>query len=168
MKHIYLAAADIDTRRFVDELAQYVDIVERVSNAANLNDAALRFAAFVHRASRIGRLDPTELSEEQSTFLIEASRNHGFDLIKVDPNAIPKLPQRSHTFWYEDPWVSSDLLGLLLLNAEPRQRGLDGQTASGGARYWTFPPDFHDRVVRLFRPLPGTPTPTTGGVAGRR
>ena len=40
----------------------------------------------------------------------------GFDLLKVDPNAIPQLPQNSHVFWYEDPWVSSDLLGLILLD----------------------------------------------------
>jgi len=153
LMHIYFAAADIDTRRFMDDLRQYVDLVERVSIAGNLNDSALRVAAIVHRASRIGRPDPTELDEAQSGLLIEASRNLGFDLIKVDPNAIPKLPQRSHAFWYEDPWVSADLLGLLLLNAGPQQRGLDAQSAALGARYWTFPSDFDDRVVRLFNPL---------------
>jgi esterase/lipase superfamily enzyme len=59
LKHVYFAAADVGTRQFADELAQYVDLVDRVTNAANLNDSALRFAAFVHRASRIGRPDPT-------------------------------------------------------------------------------------------------------------
>ena len=81
----------------------------------------------------------------------------GFDLIKVDPNDIPKLPLRSHAFWYEDPWVSSDLLGLLLLNADPQRRGLDAQSAARGARYWTFPPDFNDRVQRLFAPSNASP-----------
>jgi esterase/lipase superfamily enzyme len=152
LNHIYFAAADIDTRRFADELAHYVDLTQRVSNAANLNDSALRFAALVHRASRIGRLDPTELDAEQTRFLIEASRQYGFDLIKVDPNAIPKLPQNSHAFWYEDPWVSSDLLGLLLLNAAPQERGLEPQSGEQGARYWTFPPDFDLRVKQLFSP----------------
>jgi len=154
LKHIYFAAADIDTRRFINELGQYVDVVDRVSIAGNLNDSALRFSALVNRASRIGRPDPTELDAEQTSFLIEASRNLGFDLIKVDPNAIPDLPQRSHAFWYEDPWVSGDLLGLLLLNADPQRRGLEAQTAERGTRYWTFPPDFGDRVVRLFTPVP--------------
>jgi len=70
----------------------------------------------------------------------------------VDPNAIPKLPQSSHAFWYEDPWVSSDLLGLLLLNAEPQRRGLTPETSVRGSRYWAFPPDFDDRVVKLFAP----------------
>jgi len=162
LKHIYFAAADIDTRRFMDDLRQYVDLVERVSIAANLNDSALRLAAFVHRASRIGRLDPSELDEAQSGLLVEASRNLGFDLIKVDPEVIPKLPQRSHAFWYEDPWVSSDLLGLLLLDAGPKQRGLDPQDGERGARYWTFPSDFDDRVLRLFTPMP-PPAPAASG-----
>lgn len=152
LKHVYFAAPDIDTRRFVNELGRYIDVVDRVSIAANLNDSALRFASVVHRASRAGRPNPTELDAEQSAFMVEASRNLGFDLIKVNPNDIPNLPARSHAFWYEDPWVSGDLLGLLLLNADPPKRGLEGQSAGSGARYWTFPPDFGDRVVRLFVP----------------
>jgi hypothetical protein len=141
-------------------LRDYVDIVERVSIAANLNDSALRVAEIIHRASRAGRPDPTELDAEQTTFLIEASQRLGFDVIKVNPNDIPGLPPRSHAFWYEDPWVSGDLLGLLLLNAGPERRGLVEQTGARGARYWTFPTDFYQRVVRLFLQQPsGTDAP---------
>jgi len=150
LSQIYFAAPDIDTRRFVDDLAHYVKIVDRVSLAANLNDSALRFASLVHRASRAGRPNPTELDDAQTEFLLEASRELGFDLLKVDPNAIPQLPQNSHAFWYEDPWVSSDLLGLLLLNATPQQRGLSPAETAKGTVYWSFPPDFDDRVQRLF------------------
>jgi esterase/lipase superfamily enzyme len=150
LRHIYFAAPDIDTRRFVDEMRFYIDLVDRVSVAANYNDSALRVAALLHRASRAGRPNPTELDAEQTNFLIEASLSLGFDPIKVDPNDIPKLPLRSHAFWYEDPWVSSDLLGLLLLNASPARRGLSEQSGPSGARYWTFPPDFRDRVIQLF------------------
>ncbi len=82
----------------------------------------------------------------------------------MDPNDIPKLPLRSHAFWYEDPWVSGDLLGLLL-NAEPPRRGLAAQSTDAGARYWTFPPDFKDRVVRLFTPAPpGAPAADLPGL----
>jgi esterase/lipase superfamily enzyme len=152
LAQIYFAAPDIDTRRFTQDLGQYVQIVDRVSIAANLNDSALRFANLVHRASRAGRPDPTELDATQSSFLIEASTRFGFDIIRVDPYDIPKLPETSHAFWYEDPWVSGDLLGLLLLNADPQRRGLAAQSTPGGARYWTFPPDFDARVRRLFAP----------------
>ncbi len=156
---IYYAAPDLDTRRFVDELGTYIDLADRVTIAANLNDSALRASALINRASRAGRPNPTELSPEQTAFLADASQKFRFDLVKVDPNDIPDLPFSSHAFWYEDPWVSSDLLGLLLLNVEPRRRGLDEQALSGGQfRYWTFPPDFYERITRLFGPS-ATPRP---------
>jgi hypothetical protein len=83
----------------------------------------------------------------------------------VDPNAIPKLPPSSHAFWYEDPWVSSDLLGLLLLNAEPQRRGLTAQgRAPGGRATGRFPPDFDDRVMKLF--FTGSRTGARSGAAG--
>lgn len=149
---IYFAAPDIDTRRAVRDLEQYVKVVERVSIAANLNDSALRFSNLVNRASRAGRPDPSELDTAQTGFLVEASQRLGFDLIRVNPYDIPKLPESSHAFWYEDPWVSSDLLGLMLLDAEPQRRGLDAQSTDSGTRYWVFPPDFEQRVQRLFAP----------------
>lgn len=152
LKHIYYAAPDIDTRRFVDELSKYVDVVDRVTVAANLSDSALRVAGMIHRGSRAGRPDPSELNAEQTAFMVRASQQYGFDLLRVDPNDIPDLPASSHAFWYEDPWVSGDLLGLLLLDATPPRRGLDGQSTGGGARYWTFPPDFSERVTKLFSP----------------
>lgn len=150
LRQIYYAAPDIDTRNFVDEMGDYIDLVERVTVAANFNDSALRFAAILHRASRAGRPDPSELDAEQAQFMIDASQSLGFDLVKVNPDDIPNLPKRSHAFWYEDPWVSSDLLGLVLLNAAPQQRGLSEQLGPRGSRYWAFPPDFYERVVRLF------------------
>ena len=149
---IYYAAPDIDTRRFVDELAQYIDLTDRVSVAANLNDSVLRFAAIVGRASRAGRPNPGDLSAEQSDFLYDATRQLRFDLIKVDPNDIPNLPPRSHAFWYDDPWVSGDLLAQFLLNASPERRGLTEQTSSKGSKLWTFPKDFKERVLRLVGP----------------
>jgi hypothetical protein len=136
----------------VRELGEYVGVVDRVTIAANLNDPALRFANLVHRASRAGRPDPTELDAEQTGFIVEATNRLGFDLIRVSPYDIPKLPLRSHDFWYEDAWVSSDLLGLVLLNADPRRRGLAPQSTDGGTRFWTFPPDFDVRVKQLFAP----------------
>jgi len=159
LSQVYFAAPDIDTRRFANELGQYIDIVGRVSISANLNDSALRFSAVVNRASRAGSANPTELDAEQTGFIVDASRKLGFDVIKVDPAAIPKLPPRSHAFWFEDPWVSGDLLGLLLLNAEPQRRGLEPQVGASGTRYWTFPPDFKDRVQRLFTPAPAASSP---------
>lgn len=146
---IYFAAPDIDTRRFVDELGAYIDVADRVTVSANLNDLALRFSALIGRASRAGRPNLGELSLEQSEFLLAASSEYGADLVKVDPNDIPDLPLRSHAFWYEDPWVSGDMLAQFLLGAEPVRRGLEAEFTGNGTRYWIFPEDFGARVARL-------------------
>jgi len=148
---IYFTAPDIDTRRFVDDMKAYVDLTERVTLSLNLNDSVLRFAAMVARASRAGRPDPTELSAEQTMFLVDASNELRFDMINVNPEDIPNLPPGSHAFWYEDPWVSGDMLVQFLLNRPPDQRGLDAQATAGGKRYWGFPFDFDQRVRRILR-----------------
>ncbi|RZU02628.1 alpha/beta hydrolase [Rivibacter subsaxonicus] len=148
---VYFAAPDVDTRAFVEDLRGYADVAARVSVAANLNDSVLVFARIAGGASRAGRPNPTELSESQTRFLIDATKTLDFDLLKVDPNDIPGLPRRSHTFWYDDPWVSSDVVARFLFNASPAQRGLEAQAGSEGLRYWTFPPDFDRRVIDLVR-----------------
>jgi hypothetical protein len=148
---IYFTAPDIDTRRFVDDMKAYVDLADRVTLSLNMNDSVLRFAAIVNRASRAGRPDPTELSAEQTTFLIDAANELRFDMINVNPEDIPNLPPGSHAFWYEDPWVSGDMLVQFLLNRPPDQRGLDDQATPAGKRYWGFPVDFDVRVRRIVR-----------------
>jgi esterase/lipase superfamily enzyme len=148
---VYFAAPDVDTRRFVDDLKRYVDLVDRVTLSINLNDSVLRFAAMANRASRAGRPDLGELSAEQTMFLVDASQDYGFDVLNVDPETIPDLPPRSHAFWYEAPWVSGDLLVQVLLNRPPELRGLDPQSTPDGKRYWGFPIDFDARVRRIVR-----------------
>jgi hypothetical protein len=50
-----------------------------------------------------------------------------------------------------DSWVSSDRLGRVLLDEEPSRRSLDEQEGpSGQFRYRTSPPDFRERIARLF------------------
>jgi esterase/lipase superfamily enzyme len=151
LRNVYYAAPDLDTRRFVDQMREYIDVVGRVTVAVNQGDSALRVSELVNRASRAGRPDAGELDPEQHAFLIEASRRLSFDLVEVNPNAIPGLARRSHAFWYEHPWVSSDVIALLLFNADPAQRGLEERTSEKGARFWTFPPDFDQRIARLFQ-----------------
>jgi esterase/lipase superfamily enzyme len=150
LRNVYYAAPDADTRLFVEQMSQYIGIVGRVTVAINTRDSALGFSQWLHRVSRAGRPDPGELDPEQLSFIVQASRSLGFDLIHVDPDAIPGLRRRSHAFWYEHPWVSSDVIALMLFDAGPSSRGLEERTEANGARLWTFPSDYDQRVVRLF------------------
>jgi hypothetical protein len=139
---IYHAAPDADTRGFVDDLKDYVEVARRVTVAANMGDSALRLSAFINRGSRAGRPDFNELTPESRDFLREASVHQGLQGVEVRPADIPGLSRGSHTFWYEDPWVSSDVLLTMLLHLQPPERAL----VEGKAGWWQFPRDYEVRL----------------------
>lgn len=140
------AAPDADFREFVDDMALYSDQVGRVTTLVNLGDTALRLAGAVNRASRAGRPDLKELSPAATAWLLEASASGHADIVQVRPEEMPDLAATSHTFWYDDPWVSNDVLLTLLFHLAPGERGLVPGTAVSGARYWTFPADYPARA----------------------
>ncbi len=146
---VYHAAPDADTRAFVDDLRDYAGVATRVTVAANLNDSALRLSQFINRASRAGRPDFTELSPNATRFLLEANRSEGLDLLNVRPETMSGISERAHTFWYDDPWASSDVLLTLLLGLPPVERGLASGEAPSGAQYWSFPSDYADRLAQV-------------------
>lgn len=149
MGDVYHAAPDADFRAFVDDLGDYAPLAGRVTAAINMNDSALRLAQVVNRASRAGRPDLRELDAAQTETLLGAVRAGDLDVIQVSPETIPALSRNSHTFWYDDPWVSSDVLVTLLFDLAPAERMLDAAEATDATRYWTFAPDFPDRMPAL-------------------
>lgn len=146
---VYHAAPDADFRDFVDDLKAYAPDAERVTAAVNLGDSALRLAQIVNRGSRAGRPDLRELSPESAEWLRQAAGEDGLEVIRVRPEDMPDLSASSHTFWYDDPWVSSDVLVTLLFHMPPGERGLETDASMPGAQYWSYPPDFPDRTRAL-------------------
>lgn len=144
---IYHAAPDADFRGFVDDMASYAGKAGRVTVAVNLGDSALRLSRLVNRASRAGRPDMRELSQEQTDWLLAANREYGVEVVRVRPENIPGLSASSHTFWYDDPWVSSDVLITLLYDLPAGERGLAESEAPAGPHYWTFPPDYPEKLA---------------------
>ena len=150
---VYHAAPDADFRDFVADLKDYAGVAKRVTVAVNMNDSALRLAQLVNRASRAGRPDMAELTPEATAFLLDANRDMGLEIVQVRPENIPGLSRTSHTFWYEDPWVSSDVLISLLYHLAPDLRGLASGRGPSGAEYWTFPQDYPERLAAALRGL---------------
>lgn len=146
---VYHAAPDADLRSFVDEMRHYASRVERTTVAVNMSDSALRLSQRISNASRAGRPDMQELSPEETAWLLQATRDYRLELLRVLPESIPGLSNRSHTFWYQDPWVSSDVLITLLYGISPQQRGLAEIDASFGTQYWTFTSDYPTRLSAL-------------------
>ena len=143
---VYHAAPDADTRGFADDLRDYANVARRVTVAVNMGDATLRLSQTLNRGSRAGRPDIAELSPNQARFLLDAVAKQGLEIVSVRPENIPGLSDRSHTFWYNDPWVSSDVLITFVFHLPPDQRGLEGVQSAEGAEVWTFPANYAARL----------------------
>lgn len=144
---VYHAAPDADFRGFVADLGAYGPHASRVTASLNMNDSALRLAGIVNRGSRAGRPDLRELTEDETDWLLDAGRAGMLQVIQVKPDVMPNTTATSHTFWYDDPWVSNDLIVTLLFHLAPKARELEA--AGSGQPYWLFPEDYPDRMPAL-------------------
>lgn len=158
---VYFAAPDLALPTFVRQLPHYIHDVRRVTVSVNMNDAPLTLSSWVHGVSRLGRPDPTEISETDWEWLVEAAERLDFDIVSADPRVIPGLSRRAHAFWYDHPWVSSDVVLKMRFHVPPAARGLERQIYQGRFPFWTFPRDYDQRVVAILgelwsqqRPLP--------------
>ena len=156
---IYYAAPDIDFPVFVDNLPRYEDQVRRVTGAINLSDKALSFAQWIHRVSRAGRPNLAEIGPEETRWLVSASGRDEFDVLSIRPEDLPGLPAGSHSFWYDHPWVSSDVLLKLRFHASPPARGLSHNSNQIELAFWTFPADYAERLPAVVRELAAGTSP---------
>jgi esterase/lipase superfamily enzyme len=148
---IYYAAPDLSFPAFARQLPQYIDMSRRVTVSVNMNDSVLALSSWVHGISRLGRPNSRELSKSDFDFLVKAAEKMDFDMISVQPEVIPGLARRSHAFWYEHPWVSSDVIMKLLFHLPPAERGLQRQLYQERFPFWTFPADYDRRVVEVLK-----------------
>lgn len=166
---LYFAAPDLALPTFARQLPHYIHSVRRVTVSANMNDAPLALSTFVHGVSRLGRPDSADLSDADFDWVAKAAEKLDFDLISVRPEEIPGLSRRSHAFWYEHPWVSSDVLMKLLYHVPPATRGLERNLYRQRFPFWTFPADYDRRVVEILRELrsgrPVARAPQSAGAA---
>jgi hypothetical protein len=49
---------------------------------------------------------------------------------------------KAHDSWYNHPWVSKDVLALLLFNLDPLERGLEEHLYGGVAKTYRFPDNY--------------------------
>ena len=146
---VYFAGADIGIDTFVEHLQTYLDIPRSVTFTINLKDTVLAMAEWHHGVSRVGRPKAEDLSAEAAQWARNASVESGLDIIGVDEKTVIGLSSGAHDFWYAHPWISSDILVQFIFHADPLKRGLVENYNERGLRYWTFPPDYPDRIIRI-------------------
>jgi esterase/lipase superfamily enzyme len=159
---VYYAAPDIDFPVFVDNLPRYQDQVRRVTVAANMGDRALSLAEWIHRVSRAGRPNLAEIGPEETRWLAEASGRQSLDVLAIRPEDLPGLRTGSHSFWYDHPWVSSDILLKLRFHASPPARGLNQNSSAIELAFWTFPLDYAQRLPGIVREMATAVTAVPG------
>ena len=143
---VYFAAPDTDFAPFIDRYMKFRDIVGRTTININQNDSVLRFAAIQNGISRLGRPDPSELTLEEGKILLEAMETDMLDVLDVGASEALKLGG-AHNSWYNHPWVSNDLLLLLLYKVSPKERGLVEYRLGNGATGYYFPKNY-DEIIK--------------------
>jgi esterase/lipase superfamily enzyme len=146
------AAADIDLQTFArSHLPPIMDIAQRTVVYLSENDTALRVAAFLARASRLGRPNFDELTREDLKTLQNNERLVGVDVTGVyGPHELTGA--RGHGYWVANQWVSSDVLLSMVYPFDPAWRGL---VHPPDLSRWTFPDDYPQRVGdSVYRDVP--------------
>lgn len=143
---LYLAAPDTDFTPFIERYMKFKDIVDRTTINVNQNDSVLRFAAIQNGISRLGRPDISELTEKEGKLVLEAIQSDKLDLLNVGDSEALEIAG-AHDSWYNHPWVSSDLLLLMLFNAKPEERGLVKYRLENGGEGYYFP-EGYDLIIR--------------------
>jgi esterase/lipase superfamily enzyme len=139
---IYIAA-DIDLQTFARSyLPVLTDIAGRTEVYLSQNDAALSFAAFLARASRLGRPRFDELTREELETLASNERLVAIDVTDVE-GAHELTGMRGHGYWFANQRVSSDVLLSMVYPFDPAWRGL---VHGPGLGLWTLPDDYPRRV----------------------
>lgn len=147
---VYFAAPDAQFKSFAGRYLKFKDIVDRTTININENDAVLTLSAFQNGMSRLGKPDVTEVTDEELKILIDASKTTQLNLLDVGGSESLDIG-RAHDSWYSHPWVSSDVLMLLLFNADPLDRGLEEYWYEDESRGYRFPADYENRLNTIIK-----------------
>jgi esterase/lipase superfamily enzyme len=152
---LVLVAPDMDLGMFANAVHdEIVGVPETMNIYISTRDRALDISSWIYGFARLG--EPlTALRERDLDFL----RDHS-DVSIIDVAAAEKKHGSwlGHSYFHDDPWVSTDVILLLGHGAAPDERGL---TLLDGKPIWTFPPDYPERCRAAVRRLYGE----DGGVA---
>ncbi len=142
---VYFASPDAEFKTFITRYLKFKDFIFRTTINFNTNDSVLRISAMQNGVSRLGRPNVSELTEEETRIMFEAMKSSKIDILNMSKSKGLKLG-RSHDSWYSHPWVSNDLLLLLLCNADPEERGLKKYGTAEQPGSYIFPRDYDTAV----------------------
>jgi esterase/lipase superfamily enzyme len=142
---VYLAASDEGLHEFEKNLPQYLHLVDTVTVTVNPDDHVLQMAGIAGGEVRLGEAGgggyAKSMTEAQQQNLRELANNGKLDVIDMQINDIEGF-KYSHSAWYENPWVSTDVLVTLYIGLDPDERGLRSYQTELDMKAWYFPKDY--------------------------
>lgn len=150
---VIFVASDVDLKTFAREYVQpALDLSRQVIVYVSRKDRALGFSTLVAGASRLGRPDIADLSDEEIERLAADPRFQAVDVTRVR-GAHEMGGMKGHGYWYANDWISTDVLIALRYPIPPADRCLVNEPA--GSRIWTLPDDYLQCVTgRLLDAFP--------------
>ena len=145
---VYFAAPDTAFKPFIERYLKFNELVGRMTINLNENDAVLRLAAFQNGVSSLGKPDVSELSEQEREVILRSMKSPRLNVIDIGKSE-PLNIGKAHDSWYSHPWVSADILMLLLFNLDPDERGLQEHWNLDVAKTYRFPPDYDIRLRKI-------------------
>jgi esterase/lipase superfamily enzyme len=142
---VVLAAPDMDVRNFSNAIFDGFDQVpEGVTIYVSTKDEALSISSAINGFARLG--NPIEVMDPEDFETLRGSDT--MQVIDVAQAQEEHGAGIGHSYYYDNPWVSADLLMLLRHGAKPLQRGLvrDDRTSM-----WIFRPDHVEHVLPAAR-----------------
>lgn len=149
---IYFAAPDTAFLPFVERYLKFRDIVVRTTISLNQNDRILLLAAMHNGVSSLGRPDISELSDDEKAILLDAVSAPDLDVIDVGASKALNIG-KGHDYWYNNTWVSTDLLLLLFFNASPEERGLVESSEQSDEVLYYFPDNYAEIISSLIQDM---------------
>ena len=141
--NVIYAGADEDLDLFRQYfLDQFDDVASRITVYTSRTDTGLVLSRTLTTGSaRLGR-SMSDLTDDDLEALANATDSAFVDVTDAT-RAAGRGDLFAHSYWYNNPWVSSDVIMLLRYDLPPAERGLE---RGNGDAIWDFPDDYPERV----------------------
>ncbi len=148
---LVLVAPDMDVGEFRDCVADGATALpERVTIYVSSRDKALDFAAWMSDFARLGQ--PLQVLTPAQVEFLEDDANVDIVDVAVAERAVGSWV--GHSYFHEDPWVSTDVILALTSGAHPIDRGLQ---RDGKRKVYAFGPEYPARARAAARRILAAP-----------
>lgn len=143
---LYFAAGDLPVSQFSSEIDAVHGLADQIVVTQSDRDMALKSAQrFMRGGARIGQA-VREITPQQANRLAHLPR---LEIVDVSAGAEQRgFDITGHRYWFNHPWVSTDVVLTIRSTLSPAQRGLE---AGGTPGLWAIPADYPDRVEEIVR-----------------